>query len=282
MGYRGTRGASGRRLRWAGGAAAVVAVLATGCSNQVVSRAPIIPALTPTTVAAAPAQVTKPRSLDSIISGVLASDKLSLLDLAKTPINILRTKGLANIKIKLDALNSALATLNTVTHLSAAGVSLERDELNSAIQGLTGVQSQISNEQNIGAMRSEVAQLVSFADVGTEIVPKVGVLASADTVLRTTDSLNGQINQLQARINTAAGKGKNTSAAVAALGIVRNDTGQAVSLAGGLMISVPLLTASQTSQITPDNNIVASARTAASAAQAAVGAVGAALQAVGA
>jgi hypothetical protein len=279
---RATRRAAGPQLRWAAGATAVIAVLGAGCSNQIVTRAQPPPALTATTLVQSGPPVSAFVSLAVIEARVIGANLPSAAEIAKAPINVLRTKGLANIKTKLDALNAANATLGTLTHLGAAGVALEKDELNSSIQGLTGLQNQITNEQSLVAMRTEVLQLVNYATIGTTIVPKVAVLAAADTVLRTTDSLNGEIGQLQTRINNAAAKGRDTSAAVAALGTVRGDTAQAASLAGGLMTSVPLLTASQTNQITTDNNTVASARSAASAAQSAVGTVGSALQAVGA
>jgi len=277
-----TRRAARPQLRLGVGAAAVVAVLGAGCSNQIVTRAPVPPALTATTLITQAPQVSAVESLAQGAQDVLNANPPTADEIAKSPINVLRTKSLANIKTKLDALNAAMATLGTLTHLNAAGVALEKDELNAAIQGLSGLQSEITAEQNIQLMRNEAGQLVNYADIGTTIVPKVALLAGADAVLRTTDNLNAEINQFVVRINNAAAKGRNTGPATAALGTVRADTAQAASLAGGLMTSVPLLTSAQTAQINTDNNTVASARTAASAAQAAVATVGSALQAVGA
>lgn len=277
-----TRRAARPQLRLGVGAAAVVAVLGAGCSNQIVTRAPVPPALTATTLITQAPSVSAVESLAQGAQDVLDHNPPTADEIAKSPINVLRTKSLANIKTKLDALNAAMATLGTLTHLNAAGVALEKDELNAAIQGLSGLQSEITAEQNIQLMRNEAGQLVNYADIGTTIVPKVALLAGADAVLRTTDNLNAEINQFVVRINNAAAKGRNTGPATAALGTVRADTAQAASLAGGLMTSVPLLTSAQTAQINTDNNTVASARTAASAAQAAVATVGSALQAVGA
>jgi hypothetical protein len=248
----------------------------------VVTRAAPPPPLTPTTLVGSTTGVTALPSLSETAQHVLDANPPTADEIAKAPINVLRTKALANVKTKLDALNSASASLGTLTHLGAAGMSMERDELNSAIQGLTALQSQITTEQSIVAMRSEASQLVNYADVGTVIVPKVVLLMAADTVLRSTDNLSGQINQLQARINTASGKGKNVGSAVSALATVQSSTSQAAGLAGGLMTSVPSITGSQTNQITADGNTVAAAHSAASAAQSGVGTVGAALQAAGA
>jgi hypothetical protein len=248
----------------------------------VVTKAPVVPPLTSTTIVSNGPPVSALASLSAIAERVLAQNPPSATDIAKAPINVLRTKALANIKTKLDALNSASAALSTVSHLGAAGASMEHDELNSAIQGLTALQAQITSEQDIQSMRTEALQLVNYADVGTEIVPKVVLLQSADTILRTTDNLNGQIGQLQTRINNASAKGRNVGNAVAALSGVRSSTSQAASLAGGLMVSVPTIAASQTNQINTDNNTVAAARSAASAAQSGLGTVGAALQAAGA
>lgn len=269
-------------MRWAGGALAAIAVLGAGCSNQIVTRAPIVPSLTATTlIPSGPPPSPLPSRAD-LITQALAQTEVSATDIAHAPINVLRTKALANIKTKLNALNGGIAALGTISHLSAAGSALEKDELNGSIEGLTALQAQITNETDIGLMRTEASHLVDYADVGTIIVPKVILLQNADTVLRTTDSLNTQIGQLQTRINTAAAKGKATGGAVAALGTVRSDTAQAASTASGVMTSVPLLSATQTDQITPDNNTVLAARAAAASAQSAVGTVGTALQAVGA
>jgi hypothetical protein len=260
----------------------VLAVFGAGCTNSVVTRAQVPPPLTSTTLVSNHTPVTRLPSISDIESEVLAANPPTADEIAKAPINVLRTKSLANIKTKLDALNSAMALLGTLTHLGAAGMALERDELNSAIEGLTALQTQITSEQDIRSMRSEALQLVNYADVGTVIVPKVVLLAAADTVLRSTDNLNGQINQLQTRIDTAAGKGKNVGSAIAALNAVRGSTSQAAGLAGGLMTSVPLIAATDTNQINADNSTVAGAHTAAAAAQSGVGTVGAALQAAGA
>jgi hypothetical protein len=261
---------------------AAIALLGAGCSNQVVARAPVIPALTATTLIPQGPVVTAPASFENLVQQVLTANPPTASEIAHAPINQLRTKSLANIATKLNALNGAVAALNTLTHLSAAGVALEKDELSGAIEGLTALQSQITGETDIVQMRSEASHLVDYADVGTLIVPKVVLLQSANSVLSETDNLNTQIGQLQTRINNAAAKGRNTGPAVAALATVRADTSQAAGIAGGLMSSVPLLAASQTGQITAGTNSVNSARSDASAAQAATSTVGTALQAVGA
>lgn len=197
------------------------------------------------------------------------------------PFNVLRTRSLANIATKLNALNAAATALNTVTHLGPSALSVERSEIAATIEALTALKYQVSDATDIGLLRSEAETLVNYADVGTVIVPKVVLLQSADTILRGTDTLAGQISSLQTRINTADTEGKAVGAAQAALNNVETDATQATSIANGLMASVPLISGTDSSQLSADANQISQARTSLSAAQSGIAVVSATLQASG-
>jgi hypothetical protein len=93
--------------------------------------------------------------------------------------------------------------------------------------------------------------------------------------------LAGQISSLQTRINTADTEGKAVGAAQAALNNVETDATQATSIANGLMASVPLISGTDSSQLSADANQISQARTSLSAAQSGIAVVSATLQASG-
>jgi hypothetical protein len=263
-------------MYWAGFAAASVLVVAVAaCSDTVVTRAPTPPPL-PSATAVNKAPVSVP-TVPPIGPGPIGAITINNL-----PFEVLHKKALDNIATKLTALNTASGALTNIAHLGASGKAVERDEITTTIQGLTGLETEIAEETNIGLLRTEALHLVDYADVGAVIVPKVDLLQSADTVLGNADGLAREISSLQARLNAAAAQGKSVGSAGAALNTIQGGTLQAAAAANGIMEAVPAITPGEVNQITADNATLAQARNDLSAAQSAVGAVANALQATGA
>lgn len=271
------RSGPARPWEWRAGlvAASVLVVIGAGCANTVVTRAAIVPPLASLTPLG---PEPSPPGSGGLCLSCIGPGPVS--EISPGPFNTLRTKALANIATKLNALNAASATLDTLSHLGAGGLSIERAEIANTADGLSWLKTELTGETDIVRMRSEAESLVDYVDVGTVIVPKVVLLQSADTILRGTDNLAGQIASLQIRINTAA-QGRSVVAAQAALNTVQGETGQAAAVANGIMDSVPVIGPADVNQITAVNATVAQARNDLSAAQSGIGAVGAALQSVG-
>ncbi len=261
-------------------ALAAAALLGAGCSNKIVTTAQPIADVTTTTAVAVSINPLPVTSLAQVLALVVAANPPSAAEIASAPINVLRTKTLSAITARLNALNAATSSLSTVSsaHLGAAGLAAERSEIATAVSGLTALQAQVTAEQSPASLRTQAKQMVNYLNVSTVIVPKVGLLVAADGLLRTTDSLAPQIAALQIQITNDLGRGKAVGPAQAALAGVQTADGQTVSVAGGLMNSVPSVTSA--AQVAADQGILASGKNTVTAAQNGMATVRADLSAV--
>jgi hypothetical protein len=259
-----------------------VVAVGAGCSNKVVAQA-APPEQTTTTVVTSGAAAFKPiDTLAKTAQDILNQVNITPDVIAHSQIEELRTRSMATIDKKLTALNQATSLLNTITHVSGTAIAAERAEIAGPVTGLTTLRATIKAEANVAAMRREASDLTAYSTVGTIIVPKVLLLASADTILRGTDTLFQQVPGIQARINDAANRGKPVADAQNNLNDLKTQAGQAASQANGLTGSVPAISSANQSDITTDQAIVSTAKTELNTAQADVGKIDATLAAVAA
>jgi hypothetical protein len=199
-------------------------------------------------------------------------------EIAKSPIEVLRTRALGAITSKLTVLKSAELVLNDTTHLNATGVDSGRADISGAVWRLTALRSSISGQSSLGQLRRDAGGLVAFSDVGTLIVPKVMILGQADGVLRSNDTIGSQVTAIEKRISDAQGRGKPVSAAQAVLSDLKAQLTQSSAVAQGLLASAPTITADRLAEIGADQAAVAAAKSAVATAQSDIAKIDAALQ----
>lgn len=129
----------------------------------------------------------------------------------KQGIESIKNKATKEIDRRITSLNNLITRINNNQKLTADEKSSLSAQVQSEISGLTSLKSRIASGTDLATLRTDVKSITNEYRVYALIMPKTGIIYSADLILSHVTSLNNIYNKLQARIQTAQQNGKDVT-----------------------------------------------------------------------
>lgn len=129
----------------------------------------------------------------------------------KQGIESIKNKASREIDRRISALNNLITRINNNQKLTTDEKSSLSAQAQSEISGLISLKSRIASGTDLATLRTDVKSIINEYRVYALIMPKTGIIYSADLILSHVTSLNNIYSKLQARIQTAQQKGKDVT-----------------------------------------------------------------------
>jgi hypothetical protein len=143
---------------------------------------------------------------------------------------------------RLTYLSKASSRLPGIKNLTDADRAALATILSTDTTGLTGLKATLDAETTLAAVQSDLAAIVSDYRVFALAARQVTLVSEADAVSATVARYATVNTRLEARIQAAAAKGRNTSAASAELAVMNRTVARAASDVSGLSARLLALT----------------------------------------
>jgi hypothetical protein len=161
--------------------------------------------------------------------------------LVQTRISDLKARADREIVRRTTALTLLITRLNNFKRLPDK----DREEFKKAIQdeikALNELKSKIDAETDLTMLKADVQSIVSSYRIFALFIPKIHLLAAADTMLTISDNLTALADRLQTAINIAKTKGNETTSLEADLKIINDKIADAKKQANAVdSIVLPL------------------------------------------
>ncbi|HWT40757.1 MAG TPA: hypothetical protein VN081_05860 [Dongiaceae bacterium] len=136
----------------------------------------------------------------------------TLTDTQKARLQLIISKGDAEITRRLTSLKTLTDRINGAIKLTAADKTALTNEVNSAITGLTALKTQLDSETTLTGAKTDVENIYSQYRVYALLGPKIGLIRTADDQQAVEAKLQTLAGKLQTRITTAKQAGKDVTA----------------------------------------------------------------------
>lgn len=185
-------------------------------------------AIAVTTVALAP---TSAHALD-------ASTKTTPTSNDSERLSTIIAKGDQEISRRLATLNTLTAKVSAATRLSASDKTYLTNEVNTEVSGLTSLKTKLDAETTLADARTDAQAIFDGYRVYALIVPKIGLVRTADSEQVTDTKLTALATKLQARLTAAQANHKTVDDLQAKLTDMTNQVASAQTTAASIETKV--------------------------------------------
>ena len=170
-----------------------------------------------------------------------AASSKSSTDSQQTLANII-SKGTAAINLRLTTLGNLSGQVSSSAKLSSADKTYLSNEISGEISGLTALKTKLAADTTVAEANTDNSSIYSSYRVYALVVPKVGIVSTADNQITKEAALTTQAQTLQTEITTDQNAGKDVSSVQTALNNMNTQITNAQSISSGMESTVlPLL-----------------------------------------
>jgi hypothetical protein len=162
-----------------------------------------------------------------------------------THLAAVKTKGDADISVRLASLTTLVTKVSGLEKLSSAEKSSLAAEIQAQITGLTALKATLDGETSVDTARTDFNDIFSQHYVYAFYLPRIDRLAAADAASSAATSLLALAPKLQAYLTTAQQQGKDITSLQAALTEMTAKATDAQAQAQSAITALTPLTASQ-------------------------------------
>lgn len=206
--------------------------------------------LTVLTMAVLPTSaLSTPKSLAASTNGTSSADKARIQRII--------TRGNAEIDRRLATLKSLAGKVSGTTKLTASDQASLVSEVSDETTGLTNLRAKLDADTTVADAQTDAQSIITGYRVYALVVPKIGLVKTADDQQVAEAKFLALVPKLQSRIDTAKAAGKNVSSLQSGVNDMTTNLNNAQAISASVESSVVIL---QPSDINADHTILSGYR----------------------
>lgn len=152
-----------------------------------------------------------------LFAGALTGKAGASVTLSAARIAEIKAHADAEIDRRINVLNMLKTRLGDIKHISDSDKSSLSATVGAQISALTAIKTKINADTSVTDLRTDIKSITTSYRIFLLVIPQIRILAAADRIMTTADSMSAISAKLALRIGDAKTAGKNTTAMEAAL-----------------------------------------------------------------